>query len=37
MKPGASLTIRIEGLGSTTNKIVDSTHRKATGQGGSNG
>jgi len=28
MKPGASLTTRIEGLGSITNKIVDSTHRK---------
>lgn len=28
MKPGASLTSRIEGLGSITNKIVDSTHRK---------
>ena len=27
MKPGASLTTRIEGLGSVTNKIVDSTHR----------
>jgi hypothetical protein len=35
MKPGASLTTRIEGLGSITNKIVDSTHRKVTGQGGS--
>jgi len=28
MKPGASLTTRIEGLGSITNKIVDSTLRK---------
>lgn len=28
MKPGASLTTRIEGLGSITNKIVDGTHRK---------
>ena len=28
MKPGASLTTRIEGLGSITNTIVDSTHRK---------
>jgi 2,4-diketo-3-deoxy-L-fuconate hydrolase len=28
MKPGALLTTRIEGLGSITNKIVDSTHRK---------
>jgi 2-keto-4-pentenoate hydratase/2-oxohepta-3-ene-1,7-dioic acid hydratase in catechol pathway len=28
MKPGASLTSRIEGLGSVTNKIVDSTYRK---------
>ena len=28
MKPGASLTTRIEGLGGITNKIVDSTHRK---------
>jgi len=28
MKPGASLTTRIEGLGSITNKIVDSTYRK---------
>ena len=28
MKPGASLITRIEGLGSITNKIVDSTHRK---------
>jgi 2-keto-4-pentenoate hydratase/2-oxohepta-3-ene-1,7-dioic acid hydratase in catechol pathway len=28
MKPGASLTTRIEGLGSITNKIVDSTHRR---------
>ena len=28
MKPGASLTTRIEALGSITNKIVDSTHRK---------
>jgi 2-keto-4-pentenoate hydratase/2-oxohepta-3-ene-1,7-dioic acid hydratase in catechol pathway len=28
MKPGASLTTRIEGLGSITNKIVDSTHRE---------
>jgi 2-keto-4-pentenoate hydratase/2-oxohepta-3-ene-1,7-dioic acid hydratase in catechol pathway len=28
MKPGASLTTRIEGLGSITNKIVDCTHRK---------
>jgi 2,4-didehydro-3-deoxy-L-rhamnonate hydrolase len=28
MKPGASLTTRIEGLGSITNAIVDSTHRK---------
>ncbi|MGB7097943.1 MAG: fumarylacetoacetate hydrolase family protein [Xanthobacteraceae bacterium] len=27
MKPGASLTTRIEGLGSITNRIVDSTHR----------
>ncbi len=27
MKPGASLTTRIEGLGSITNSIVDSTHR----------
>jgi 2-keto-4-pentenoate hydratase/2-oxohepta-3-ene-1,7-dioic acid hydratase in catechol pathway len=28
MKPGASLTTRIEGLGSITNKIVDGAHRK---------
>jgi 2-keto-4-pentenoate hydratase/2-oxohepta-3-ene-1,7-dioic acid hydratase in catechol pathway len=28
MNPGASVTSRIEGLGSITNKIVDSTHRK---------
>jgi len=28
MKPGALLTTRIEGLGSITNKIVDSTYRK---------
>jgi 2,4-didehydro-3-deoxy-L-rhamnonate hydrolase len=28
MKPGASLTTRIEGLGSITNKIVDGTRRK---------
>jgi 2-keto-4-pentenoate hydratase/2-oxohepta-3-ene-1,7-dioic acid hydratase in catechol pathway len=28
MKPGASLTTRVEGLGSITNKIVDSRHRK---------
>lgn len=28
MKPGASLTTRIEGHGSITNKIVDSTKRK---------
>lgn len=28
MKPGASLITRIEGLGSITNEIVDSTHRK---------
>jgi 2,4-didehydro-3-deoxy-L-rhamnonate hydrolase len=28
MKPGASLTTRIEGLGSITNKIVDRKHRK---------
>jgi 2-keto-4-pentenoate hydratase/2-oxohepta-3-ene-1,7-dioic acid hydratase in catechol pathway len=28
MKPGASLTTRIEGIGSITNMIVDSTHRK---------
>src|SRR6266446_9373381 len=28
MTPGASLTSRIEGLGSITNKIVDSTYRK---------
>jgi 2-keto-4-pentenoate hydratase/2-oxohepta-3-ene-1,7-dioic acid hydratase in catechol pathway len=28
MKPGASLTTRIEGLGAITNKIVDGTHRK---------
>jgi 2-keto-4-pentenoate hydratase/2-oxohepta-3-ene-1,7-dioic acid hydratase in catechol pathway len=27
MKPGSSLTTRIEGLGSITNSIVDSTHR----------
>jgi 2-keto-4-pentenoate hydratase/2-oxohepta-3-ene-1,7-dioic acid hydratase in catechol pathway len=28
MKPGTSFTTRIEGLGSITNTIVDSTHRK---------
>ena len=28
MKPGASLTTWVEGIGSITNKIVDSTHRK---------
>ncbi len=28
MKPGASLTTWVEGIGSITNKIVDSTYRK---------
>jgi 2-keto-4-pentenoate hydratase/2-oxohepta-3-ene-1,7-dioic acid hydratase in catechol pathway len=28
MEPGVSLTAWVEGIGSITNKIVDSTHRK---------